>query len=168
MKMTDALLQELEMEMATTRKTLERVPDNFDWKPHQKSMSLGQLAGHLAEIPTWAEMTVKHDEIDINPSGGPGYQPPKPANTKEVLAMFDKTLASARNAIKEMKEEDLAKPWTLKSGGKTILTMPKAAVLRGFVLSHNVHHRAQLGVYLRLNDIPVPAMYGPSADEGQM
>ena len=168
MKITEALLQELDMEMANTRKTLERVPEKFDWKPHEKSMTMGRLAIHLAEIPQWAEMTVKHDEIDIAPPGQPPYQPPELKTTKEVLGMFDKNLATARAALKEMKDEDLGRPWTLKAGGKALMTMPKAAVLRGFVLNHNVHHRAQMGVYLRLNNIPVPSIYGPSADEGQM
>ena len=168
MRMTEGLLQELEMEMANTRKTLERVPDKFDWKPHAKSMTMGGLATHLAEIPGWVEITVKQDDFDVAPVGGRPYEPPKPASSKEVLALFDKNLATARSALKEMKDEDLMKPWSLKSGGKAIMTMPKAAVLRGFILSHNIHHRAQMGVYLRLNDIPVPSIYGPSADEGQM
>jgi uncharacterized damage-inducible protein DinB len=168
MKMTEVLLQELEMEMANTRKTLERIPNKFDWKPHEKSMSMGRLAIHLAEIPAWTEMTVKQDEFDVAPAGAPPYESPKVGTPKEVLDLFDKNLASARSALKEMKDEDLMKSWSLKSGGKTIMTMPKAAVLRGFVLNHNVHHRAQMGVYLRLNNIPVPSIYGPSADEGEM
>jgi uncharacterized damage-inducible protein DinB len=131
-------------------------------------MTMGRLATHLAEIPMWAEMTVKQDEIDVAPPGAPPYEPPNLRTTAEVLAMFDKNLASARASLKDMKEEDLGKPWTLKSGGKAVMTLPKAAVLRSFVLNHNVHHRAQLGVYLRLNNIPVPSIYGPSADEGQM
>lgn len=166
MKMTEVLLQELEMEMANTRKTLERVPNKFGWKPHEKSMTMGQLAIHLAEIPAWAEMTLKQNEIDVAPPGAPPYEPPKLGSPKEVLDLFDKNLASARAALKETKDEDLMKPWSLKRGGQTVMTMPKAAVLRGFVLSHNVHHRAQMGVYLRLNDIAVPSIYGPSADEG--
>jgi uncharacterized damage-inducible protein DinB len=168
MKMTEVLLQELNMEMANTRKTLERVPAKFDWKPHEKSMSMGRLAIHLAEIPMWAEMTITQDEIDVAPGGQPAFQSPKLGTTKEVLEMFDKNLASARAALQAMKDEDLMKPWSLKAGGKVMMTMPKAAVLRGFVLNHNVHHRAQMGVYLRLNDIAVPSIYGPSADEGQM
>ena len=167
--LASALIAEMELEGAVARKCLERVPaEKFDWKPHEKSMTMGGLATHLAEIPMWAEMTITRDEIDVAPPGGPAYETPKLKSAGEVLAMFDKHLAAARTALKDMKDEDLMKPWTLKSGGKALLTMPKAAVLRGFVLNHNVHHRAQMGVYLRLNDIAVPAIYGPSADEGQM
>jgi uncharacterized damage-inducible protein DinB len=113
-------------------------------------------------------MTIRQDEIDVAPVGGPKYETPKLGTVKEVLAMFDKNLAGAKAALKEMKDEDLMKPWSLKSGGKTMMTMPKAAVLRSFVLNHNIHHRGQMTVYLRLNNVPVPALYGPSADEGQM
>jgi uncharacterized damage-inducible protein DinB len=167
MKQLDALLQEFDMEMANTRKSLERVPANFDWKPHDKSMSMGRLAAHLAEIPNWAHVTLAMDEFDVSPPDAP-YKPPELKTRAEVVAMFDKNIATARAAFAQAKDEDLAKPWSLKAGGKVIMTMPRGAVLRGFVLSHNIHHRAQLGVYLRMNNVPVPSIYGPSADEGQM
>jgi uncharacterized damage-inducible protein DinB len=167
--MTQALLQELEMEMPATRKSLERVPENFDWAPHPKSMTMGRLSQHLAELPDWAVKAISLDELDLAPPGAPPFQPPPaPKSRAEVVAMFDKNLAAAKAALAGATDEHMMKPWSLKMGGRTILTLPRAAVVRNFVLNHNVHHRAQLGVYLRLNDIPVPSIYGPSADEGSM
>ena len=166
--LTQGLLQELEMEMPSTRKTLERIPEKFDWAPHQKSMTLGRLAQHLSEIPDWAVKAISLDELDLAP---PGAQPPQPqiaTSRAQVLSNFDKNLAGAKAALAGTNDEHLMKPWSLKMGGKTILTLPRVAVLRNFVLNHNVHHRAQLGVYLRLNDIAVPSIYGPSADEGSL
>jgi uncharacterized damage-inducible protein DinB len=164
-----ALLPEFDMEMANTRKTLERVPDDkLGWKPHEKSMTMGRLAGHLAELPTWGQTTIANDSHDIAPAGAP----PQPAMTaksrQETLDAFDKNVASMRAAIAGASDDQLMKPWSLLKGGQTLMTMPKIAVLRGFVMNHAIHHRAQLGVYLRLNDIAVPSIYGPSADEGQM
>lgn len=168
MSLKQALLQELEMEMPNTRKTLERVPEKLDWTPHAKSMSMGRLAQHLAEIPDWAVKGIELDELDMAPPGAPPYQPPKIGTRAEILATFDKNLAAARAALSATNDDHLLKPWSLKMGGKTLMTIPRIAVLRNFVLNHNVHHRAQMGVYLRLNDIPVPSIYGPSADEGNM
>jgi uncharacterized damage-inducible protein DinB len=166
MALSQALLPEFEHEMANTRKTLERVPeDKFGWKPHEKSMEMGRLAVHLAEIPGWTEHTLAMDSLDVNPPGGAGYQPAQVKNRKELLELFDKNVASARAAIAGASDEQWMKPWTLLDGGKVVFTLPKAAVLRGFVMNHAIHHRAQLGVYLRLNDVPVPSIYGPSADE---
>jgi uncharacterized damage-inducible protein DinB len=167
MGLSDTILPEFDHEMANTRKTLERVPDDrFDWKPHEKSMPMGGLATHLATLPSWANHTVDEDSIDIAPVGAP---PPRaePANSRaELLERFDNNVAKARAAIAGASDEQLLRPWTLFAGGKQILTLPKIAVLRSFVMNHIIHHRAQLGVYLRLNDIPVPSIYGPSADEG--
>ncbi len=169
MKISDALLPEFDHEMANTRRTLERVPeDKFSWKPHEKSMTLGRLAVHLAEIPTWASHAIEQDSLDVAPPGAPPYQPPPADSRKEILDLFDKTVAAARAAIAAASDEHLLKPWALLSGGKTILTMPRIAVLRSFILNHSIHHRAQLGVYLRLNNVAVPAIYGPSADEAGM
>ena len=169
MSISEALLPEFDQEMANTRRTLERIPeDKFDWKPHEKSMPLGDLAVHLATMVGWTAETLKQDSLDIAPVGGPAYEQPKASSRGEIVEMFDKGVATARAAIEGASDEELAKPWTLLSGGKEILTMPKIAVIRSFVMSHSIHHRAQLGVYLRLNDIPVPAIYGPSADEGDM
>jgi uncharacterized damage-inducible protein DinB len=168
MNMAQSLLQELEMEMPNTRKTLERIPGNLDWTPHRKSMTVGRLAQHLAELPDWAVKAITLDELDLAPQGAPPPQPQTAKNSAQVLETFDKNLAAAKAALRNTNDEHLLKPWSLKMGGKTILTMPRVAVVRNFVLNHNIHHRAQLGVYLRLNDIPVPSVYGPSADEGSM
>ena len=162
MTMADALLPEFDHEMATTRKVLERVPDGrFAWKPHDKSMTLGRLAGHLAEIPGWVKETLTKDSVDI----GGEFTPDIPTTRAEVLAKFDKVLAVARPLLAGVADAQLMTPWSLKNKGEVILSMPKAAVLRSFVFSHLIHHRGQMCVYLRLNEVKVPAIYGPSADE---
>ena len=169
MRLNEQLLPEFDQEMVSTRKTLERIPEGkFGWKPHEKSMTMGRLATHLAEIPNWAVNAIDQDVLDIAPPGAPPFQPAVVSSRGEILDLFDKHAADARRAIAGSSDEHLLKPWSLLMGGKTILTMPRIAVVRNFVMNHNVHHRAQLGVYLRLNDIPVPAIYGPSADEGGM
>ncbi len=169
MTQMQALLQEFEQEAATTRRCLERVPaGKHDWKPHPKSMAMGRLASHVAEMPMWATMTLQHDELDMAPPGEKKQEALNLESAAELVEHFDRFLVGAREAFGKAQDSDLARPWTLKSGGQALFTMPKGAVLRSFVFSHMVHHRAQLGVYLRLNDVPVPAMYGPSADEGQM
>ena len=169
MAFSQALLPEFDHEMANTRKTLERIPDNkFGWKPHEKSFAMGALASHLANIPNWATIAVKQDSIDVAPVGQEPLKTPQANSNAELLAIFDKNIADARAAIAGADDQLLMGSWTLLSGGKTVLTMPRVAVLRSFVMNHSIHHRAQLGVYLRLNDIPVPSIYGPSADEGQM
>ena len=164
-----ALLPEFDMEMANTRKTLERVPDDkLGWKPHEKSMTMGRLAGHLAELPTWGQMTIASDGHDIAPLGGPTEQAMTSKSRQETLDAFDKNVASMRAAIASASDDQLMKPWSLLKGGQKLMTMPKIAVLRGFVLNHSIHHRAHLCVYLRLNNVPVPALYGPSADDPGM
>ena len=164
-----ALLPEFDVEMARTRKTLERVPDDkLAWKPHEKSMTLGRLAGHLAELPGWGMATMSNDTFDIAPPGAPPQQGLTATSRQEALDIFDKNIAAARAAIAGASDELLMKPWSLLKGGRTLMTLPKIAVLRSFVMNHMIHHRAQLGVFLRLNNVPVPAIYGPSADEGQM
>jgi uncharacterized damage-inducible protein DinB len=169
MTLSEGLLPEFDQEMANTRKTLERVPDGrFDWKPHEKSMALGRLATHVAETPGWATTTVETDFLDLAPPGGPPFQPITANSRHEVLAIFDKNVTAARAAIVSASDNHLMKPWSLLMGGQTLLTMPRMSVLRTFVMNHTIHHRAQLGVYLRLNNIPVPATYGPSADEQGM
>ena len=168
MPLRDALLPEFDHEMANTRKTLERVPeDKLSWKPHEKSGTMGWLASHIADIPGWASATVDQDSIDIAPEGQ-HTAPAQAASRAEVLDKFDKNIAAARAAIAAAEDRVLMQPWSLLATGKVIFTIPKIAVLRGFVMSHSIHHRAQLGVYLRLNDVPVPAIYGPSADETGM
>jgi uncharacterized damage-inducible protein DinB len=166
MPITDHLLPEFDQEMANTRKLLERVPeDRFTWKPHVKSFDMRRLATHVAEIPSWAVMTVAQDSIDLNPPGGSQYKSPEISTRQDLLELFDKNVKEARAAIAGASDEHLAKPWSLLSGGHSILSMPRTAVLRTFVMSHHIHHRAQLGVYLRMNDVPLPAIYGPSADD---
>jgi uncharacterized damage-inducible protein DinB len=169
MPLRDALLPEFDHEMANTRKSLERVPeDKFGWKPHEKSGSMGWLSAHLSEIPAYIPVTLAQDSFDIAPQGE-HLQPPKPAASRsELLDCFDKNVAAARAAIAGAEDRVFMQPWSLLSGGKVVFTMPKIAVVRSFAMSHMIHHRAQLGVYLRLNDVPVPAIYGPSADETGM
>ncbi len=165
MAISASLLPEFDHEMATTRKTLERVPsDKFDWAPHPKSMTVVRLTSHLSHIPFWAVMTIGKDSLDL--AAGPPMTPV--ADTAQALVDFDKNVAAARVAIEGCSDETWVQPWSLKMGDKTLMTLPKIAVVRSWVMNHNVHHRAQMGVYFRLLDIPVPSVYGPSADEGQM
>jgi len=165
MKISDALLPEFDQEMANTRITLDRIPeDKLAWKPHEKSMTLGQLAGHVAELAGFGTMIMKSDSINFNPNE---FQPLVATSRQQVLAAFDEQSAAARAAIVRASDEHWSQPWSLQIQGKTLFTMPRVAVVRGMMLNHMIHHRAQLGVYLRLNDVPVPAIYGPSADENQ-
>ena len=166
MGMSDGLVKEFDQEMAGTRKTLERVPeDKFGWKPHEKSGTMGWLAGHLANLAGWAGVTIGESSLDLAPGGVPMQPPPVPKTKKELLELFDKNVAASRKAIAGASDAELLKPWSLLQNGKTLMTMPRIACLRGFVMNHTIHHRAQLGVYLRLNNVAVPALYGPSADE---
>jgi uncharacterized damage-inducible protein DinB len=166
MAIRDGLLPEYDHEMATTRRTLERVPEGkSDWRPHEKSMTLGRLAGHLAEIPGWCPMTLEQDSFETSPADGPAMQPVVMTSRSELLELFDKNVAAGREALSKVSDEALMKPWALLAGGKKMMELPRIAVLRGFILNHSIHHRAQLGVYLRLNNVPVPSVYGPSADE---
>ena len=162
MALADALVPEFDHEMTTTRKLLERVPeDKFDWKPHAKSFSLGALAAHVAHLATWGAETLNKSEIDI----GGGQPPSAPPSKSELLADFDKNVAATRAALTGKTDAELMAVWSLKRDGHTLFSMPKTVVWRSFVLNHLVHHRGQLSVYLRLLDIPVPSIYGPSADE---
>ncbi len=166
MAIKDSILPELDHEMATTRKLLERVPDGkAEWQPHPRSMTFGKLAIHVASLPGWAVSTVKQTELDMSPPGGEKMVMPVFETTEGCLALFDQVVKEARQAISEASDEELMVPWSLKNEGHTIFTMPRAAVLRSFVMNHLIHHRGQLSVYLRLNEIPVPSIYGPSADE---
>lgn len=169
MAISASLLPEYDHEMANTRKTLERIADDkFDWKPHAKSFSLGALATHLSNIPSWAVLALEKDSFDMAPPGAPLPRTEQAKSRREVLETFDKNVAAARAAIAAASDTTFLQNWSLLSGGKRVLTLPKVAVVRSFVMNHTIHHRAQLGVYLRLNDIPVPAVYGPSADENPM
>ena len=167
MNISQSLLAEFDMEMANTRKTLERVPDDkFSFKPHPKSADMGWMANHLANLVSWTTVTFQTDSLDFDPPGGSPYKPETASTTKRLLEIFDQNLKEARAALESATNEQFMQNWTLLKGGQTVLTMPKIAVMRSFVMNHVIHHRAQLTVYLRLNDIPVPALYGPSADEG--
>lgn len=169
MPLSQAMLPEFDQEMRNTRRTLERVPEEkFDWKPHEKSMTMGQLASHLANLPGWAVLGLSSDSFDLRPVDAPAPKTPQAKTNAELLEIFDKNLTDARAAIVAASDEHLMRPWSLLAGGQTVMTLPRVGVLRGFVLNHTIHHRAQLGVYLRLNDIPVPSIYGPSADEGAL
>ena len=162
MGVLDGLLPQFDREMSTTRKVLERVPDeHLGWKPHVKSYSLGELASHIAGLPTWATETLNAPMFDI----GNGRSSVPLTSRSAVLATFDANASAARSALTSSSDAGLMVVWTLKRNGTPIFSMPKDAVLRSFVLSHIIHHRGQLSVYLRLLDVPVPSIYGPSADE---
>jgi uncharacterized damage-inducible protein DinB len=166
MSIAQSLLPEFNEEMANTRKVLERVPDEkWNWKPHEKSGTAGWLAGHVGTIPEWLTMTLNTESLDYAPVDGPTYTPPKLENRVQVLAAFDKGSSEARAALTSASDTDMMKGWTLLAGGKEIFTMPRAACIRSMILNHLIHHRAQLTVYLRLLNVPVPGLYGPSADE---
>jgi uncharacterized damage-inducible protein DinB len=164
MSFSQTLLPEFDQEMANTRKLLELVPeDKFAYAPHEKSMKLGRLASHIAELPSWAKHTLETEALELEPGQKPFYA----GNGKELMEAFDKNVKEARAAIETATDDELSKTWTLKFGEDTLLSMPRTAVLRSVVMNHIIHHRAQLGVYLRLNNIQFPGMYGPSADEMQ-
>ncbi len=161
MTISETLLPEFDHEMANTRKILDCVPeDKFGWKPHTKSMTLGRLASHVAEMASWPVFTINHDKLELTPD----MKPFNAATKAELMAAIDKNIAESREAIAGASDEHLGKIWTFIHGGHTVFAMPRAVVLRSMVMSHLIHHRGQLSVYLRLNDVPIPGMYGPSAD----
>ena len=169
MSISQGFLGEFDHEMANTRKSLERVPEGkFDWKPHPKSMSMGALAAHIAMIPHWGKLTLETPGFDVNPPGGQQARPPELKTKAEILGFFDKQVPETRAAIAAASDQTMMAPWTFSNAGKTVFTLPRVGVLRAMIMNHVIHHRAQLGVYLRLNDVPVPSIYGPSADEGNM
>jgi uncharacterized damage-inducible protein DinB len=166
MNYAETMLPEFDREMANTRKVLERVPeDKLDWQAHPKSHTIGWNANHLAEIPGWVEGTLTTPSWDVAPVGGEPYQSPKLTTRQEILDLFDRHVAAARKALAAVQDDQVTQPWSLLKAGTALFSMPRATVLRNFVLNHLIHHRAILCVYLRLNDIPVPGMYGPSGDE---
>ena len=163
MAIKDGLLADYDHEMGTTRRLLERVPDDkLGWRPHAKSMTMGGLATHLGSIPNWTSRILDTDAFDLSASPTP---PQEKTSRADVLALFDASTRTARAAMDRSDAEYLGR-WTLKRAGQEVFSMPRVAVFRSFVLSHSIHHRGQLSVYLRLNDVAVPAIYGPSADEG--
>lgn len=162
MQIIPMLLKEMDHEAATTRKMLSRIPDDkYDWKPHPKSMSVRQLATHIAELPTWVSMTLDTEELDFATSP---YQPVQIDSTKHLMEHFEQSLKEGRTRLAAAEEEDLLPIWTLRNGAEIYSTTSKAEVIR-MAYCQIVHHRAQLGVFLRLLDIPIPGSYGPSADE---
>jgi uncharacterized damage-inducible protein DinB len=165
MMIRDALLPEFDQEMATTRRLLERAPDEqSSWKPHAKSWSLGDLGTHIANLPVWASMTLDRTELDLNPPGGQPFPRPEFHGFPALLETFDENVRNARAALAAASDEDFLAPWTLKNAGQVIFTLPRAASLRTFVFNHIIHHRGQFSVYLRLLNVPLPSIYGPSAD----
>jgi uncharacterized damage-inducible protein DinB len=168
MTIGQSILPEFDEEMKNTRKVLERVPDEeWGWKPHEKSGTMGWLAAHVGTVPEWIAVTINTEELDYAPVNGPGYQPPKITNRKELLAEFDKASAAARTALASVSDQEIMKGWKLLAGGKEIFTLPRVACIRSMCMNHMIHHRAQLTVYFRLVGVPVPGVYGPSADEVQ-
>ncbi len=165
MAISDGLIGELEMEAATTRRVLERIPaEIFDWKPHEKSMTMGRLATHVADMFGWYIAALEADELDF----AAGYSEPKIESTEDLTALLDKNVVAATESLRKTDDETLRKMWKLRDGEKVFFEIQKMQVLRGMVMNHIIHHRGQLSVYLRLNSIPVPQIYGPSADEDQM
>jgi uncharacterized damage-inducible protein DinB len=165
MAITEALLPEFDHEMATTRRLLDRVPESqLSWTPHDKSMTLGQLAGHLASIPFWCTATLRADSLDLATLGDDA-RPKPPGSRASLLTQFDERVAVARERLAASTDPELLAPWTLKNGEQEYFTMPKISAIRTFVMNHIIHHRGQLSVYLRLNNVPIPPIYGPTADE---
>jgi len=163
MALKDGLIAEYDHEVATTRKLIERVPDDkLTWKPHPKSMSMGGLAQHIANLPNWGSMILEHQTFDLA-DAPPNL--PEPASRAAVLTVFEKSTAGTRKQL-DRSDGELLAFWTLRRDGHETFTLPRVSAFRSFVLNHLIHHRGQLSVYLRLNDIPVPPIYGPSADEG--
>jgi len=163
MALNQALIAELQYEAASTRKLLERVPENhFDFKPHPKSMVMDYLSIHIAEIPTWLEPTINADEIDF---GTMDYKPPTAKNNAELLKIFDESLKIGVAALEKADDANLMHNWAGKNKGVVVFEMPRIQVIRSMIFNHLYHHRGQLTVYLRLLDVPLPGIYGPTADE---
>ena len=166
MPIAQSLLPEFDHEMRTTRRLIERIPDGrADWQPHPKSMTLGQLAAHVAAMIKWASGTIRLAELDLSSPGAAQYAPPRFETTAALVETFDANVREARADIAGASDADLMVGWTLRSGEHTILSLPRVAALRSFVMNHHIHHRGQLSVYLRLLDVPLPSIYGPTADE---
>ena len=163
MNLIDPVLAELAHEAATTRRLLDRVPErHLAWKPHEKSMTLGRLATHIAEIPGWVGSIVEKDEFDV---GTGGYVPPTIDRVPEMVAMFDRNVAAATETLKRQSNDRLLAKWQLKKKGQLVVEMPRMGMIRSLLMNHLIHHRGQLSVYLRLQNVPLPSIYGPTADE---
>jgi uncharacterized damage-inducible protein DinB len=165
MSIAETLLPEFDHEMANTRRMLEVVPAaDATWKPHPKSYSLGDLAAHLATLPLWGKLVLEQPELDLGSPANASIARVPFTTVAELLDRFDRHVREARAALVSLPDAAMATTWTLKNRGTTVLSLPRAAVVRGFVLSHMIHHRGQLSVYLRLRDVPLPPLYGPTAD----
>lgn len=166
MTLGQILTAELKYEAVSTRKMLERIPsDKLAWKPHEKSMTLERIAGHIVEMISWTKETLTQDELDFSKFD---YTPKQYTDSAELVADLDKNVAEAIETLNNASDETMAGNWTMRNGEQIYFTMPKAAVMRSFVMNHIIHHRGQMSVYLRLLDIPVPPIYGPTADEQTM
>jgi uncharacterized damage-inducible protein DinB len=162
MSLKDAFIAEMKHESASTKKILERVPmDKKDWKPHEKSMTLGKLATHIADIPHWASDIIHIDEFDFMVH----LKPQNVSSQEELMKLFQGRLDTAIADLEKISDDDFKKMWVVKRGEQVFFNLPKAVAIRGWAFSHLFHHRGQLSVYLRLLDVPIPGMYGPSADE---
>jgi uncharacterized damage-inducible protein DinB len=167
MSIAQAVLPEFDQEMASTRRLLERVPEGqSSWQPHPKSTPLGKLVIHISDLPGWGIMTLKETELDLNPPGGSGWNPPAFETTAKLLDRFDENVRNAREVLGSASDADYMVSWSLKNAGATIFSLPRVVVVRSFVMNHLIHHRGQLTVYLRLLNVPLPQIYGPTADEG--
>jgi uncharacterized damage-inducible protein DinB len=167
MRLNELLMPEFDQEMKNTRKLLERMPLNkAEWQPHVKSMALGRLAGHVAELPNWGAMILSSETMDLTPMINGGRKPFIADSPEGLLEVFDKGVSEVRNALAKTGDDDFDRIWSIQLNGQTVFSMPRLATFRSMFMNHLIHHRAQLGVYFRMNGIPLPEMYGPSADEG--
>lgn len=166
MAIKESLLPEWDHEMGTTRRLLERVPAaDFAWKPHEKSMSLGQLAGHMANLPRWCTLILDGSVLELADIAD-DRRSREPQSVELLLKEFDQKSSAARANLAQRLDPELLAPWTLKNEGHEVFTLPRVSAIRSFVLNHSIHHRGQLSVYLRLRNVPLPPIYGPTADEG--
>ncbi|MFQ5689425.1 MAG: DinB family protein [Gemmatimonadota bacterium] len=166
MSIGSSLLPEFDQEAEATRSVLERIPEEkLDWRPHEKSMPMARLAGHIAELPGWTSAILEQDELDMAPPDGPTYEPVVAESVAEILSLFDENMAGARERIGAVTDEALLQPWSLLRAGETLFSAPRIGVLRRMILNHLIHHRGQLTVYLRLVGAAVPSTFGPTADE---
>ncbi len=169
MSIGQSMIPEFDLEMAGTRKVLERVPDDkIDWKIHDKSNTIGWVANHLADIPHLVDMAIHSDEYDVDPEDGKPYELPNERTSAAIVALFDKNVAQARSLMETVSDETLHQSWSVTKRGEVLMTMPRLVVLRSWVINHAIHHRAHLCVYYRVNGILVPGLYGPSADDDGM
>lgn len=166
MSISESLLPEFDHEMAGTLRVLENVTDSIlDWKAHEKSNTAGWVASHLADIPSWTDVCINQDSFDVAPPDAPPHTTTCLPTADEIIRVFKENVESAREVIANADDGQFHKSWSLLKGGEVQVTMPRIAVVRSFILNHNIHHRAHLCVYLRMNDLPVPGLYGPSADD---